>query len=632
MRRVTDALFERSILLWLAAAILTGAAIGVGGMMLSVLVAEQVQGSGSAINVAGSLRRLSHRMGSIVLSDAENQVSDHVTLRQAVVHFEATLKHDALTQTLARQPDGPFAATYQAVRETWERRLKPMLAEQMMPGPNLLPVTTHNRLLLQIDEFVDQLNVMVAQLEADTESRIRQLRRILLAALILTVVVLILGLYAVHRRVLKPLDTLLAGASRIAVGDFSARTLHVGQDELGRVGQSFNTMAEAVSRSHQDLENRVREKTAELTRSNRSLALLYNAIALLHNAPSAPDTYLAILAEIEVLLDVKGSMACLQAMHGGETSILAAGVRACGNRSAEGCAQCLEGAAALGERIRYQPCEGGHALTLPLRDLDGVYGVMRLSLPGERRLETWQEQLLQALTRHIGIALGMTRKLEQERLLALQEERSIIARELHDSIAQALSYMKIQASLLQPVLSDPERRQQAETVLADLREGISAAYRQLRELLATFRLKMEGDFLALLSAAVDEYSIRGDLPIHRDIRLADCRLSPNQEIHILQIVREALSNVLRHARATQAWVYMEQHAGGGVEVRIEDDGVGLARDGAQGGGEHFHYGLAIMRERAQGLRGNLELRERPGGGARVTLRFQTDSPPAIDPA
>ncbi len=632
MRRFLDALFERSIMLWLAAALLAGAAIGIGGMMLSVLVAETVQGSGSAINVAGSLRRLSHRMGSIVLSDAENDITDHYILRQAITHFEATLNHDALLQVLARQPDSPFAFTYRQVRETWGQRLKPMLAEQMMPGPNLLPVDTHNRLLLQIDEFVDQLNTMVAQLEADTENRIRQLRHILLGAIFLTLAVLLLGLYAVHRRVLNPLDALLAGASRIARGDFSARTLHVGRDELGMVGQAFNTMTEAVSRSHQDLENRVLEKTAELTRSNRSLALLYKAIALLHNAPDAPDTYRAILLEIEALLEVKGSMACLQAKHGGEASLLADGPRACGNRSPEGCAQCLERAALQGERIHYQPCEDGQVLNLPLRDLDGVYGVMRLSLPGRRLLEPWQEQLLLALTRHMGIALGMSRKIEQERLLALQEERSTIARELHDSIAQALSYLKIQATLLHPVLSDPARREQAEGTLADLREGISAAYRQLRELLATFRMKMEGNFLSLLSSAVEEYSVRGDLPIHLEVRLADCRLSPNQEIHTLQIVREALSNVLRHAQARQAWVRMEHHAPGEVEVRIEDDGVGLGQAHGDAMGEHFHYGLTIMRERAQGLHGVLELGERPGGGARIILRFRTEALPADESA
>lgn len=625
MKRLWDVMFERTIMLWLAATLFVVTAIGIGGMAISVIVAERVQGSGSAINVAGSLRRLSHRMGSIVLSDAENRVTDHYTLREAVVHFEATLEHDALANMLARLPDSPFATTYDQVRETWFGRLKPLLQEAMLPGPDLGPVAVHNHLLLRIDEFVELLNRMVAQLEADTEQRIRQLRVILWGALGLTIVVLVSGLYAIHRRVLIPLDELLAGASRIADGDFSARTPHLGSDELGRLGQAFNTMAEAVSRSHGDLERRVAEQTAELTRGNRSLALLYNAIAHLHHAPTRPETYRAMLDDIDALLELRGSMVCLQSKHGGAATLLASSLPTCSERNPAGCGDCLSVAQADVGFGRYRELGENSLLCLPLRDKDGIYGLMRLALPAGRSLEPWQEQLLAALTRHVGIALGMSFKAEQERLLALQEERSIIARELHDSIAQALSYMKIQAGLLQPLLSDPARGEEAAATLRDLREGISAAYRQLRELLATFRLKMEGDFITLLGATVEEYAARGGMPIDLETRLGGIHLTPNQEMHTLQIVREALSNVLRHARCGQAWVRVVHQGDGVMEASIEDDGIGVSHIEHQAPGDTLHYGLAIMRERAQGLNGRIDILERPEGGTRVLLRFLAET-------
>ena len=373
------------------------------------------------------------------------------------------------------------------------------------------------------------------------------------------------------------------------------------------------------------------EKTAELIRSNRSLALLYNAIAQLHHAPTAPDTYRAMLSDIDALLELRGSMACLQPKHGGPARLLASSLPPCPERGTAGCGECVQSVASGGGIGRYQESADANILNLPLRDKEGLYGVMRLSLRQGHRLEQWQEQLLEALIRHVGIALGMSHKAEQERLLALQEERSIIARELHDSIAQSLSYMKIQASLLQPVLSDPTRRLQAEAALRDLRDGISAAYRQLRELLATFRLKMESDFLTLLAAAVEEYGARGDLPIHLETRLGGCHLTPNQEIHTLQIVREALSNILRHAHASQAWVRVIHHAEGEVEARIEDDGIGGGRIVHEPHEDTLHYGIAIMRERAQGLRGRLEIQARPQGGTMVSLWFRAtpipDTPP-----
>jgi two-component system, NarL family, nitrate/nitrite sensor histidine kinase NarX len=585
-------------------------------MTVSVFVAERVQGSGSAINVAGSLRMQSHRMGSMVLSDAENQVVDHHYLLAGIARFETSLINKDLLQAIERQPGSEFARSYASVQETWQSKLKPALLESVLDHGDGQRAR-HNALLRSIDEFVDDIDLMVSQLEADTEQRIRNLRSVLGAALALTILVMLMTMFIVRRSVLAPLSDLLGSASRIAHGDFSARARHTGADELGQVGRAFNLMAEELSRNYQELERRVARKTEELTRSNQSLGLLYHAIASLHNAPLAPETYRVMLREIEHVMDIKGSMACLLSKHGGPAIVLASTMDDCPERGDGDCPHCLN-RAETGTGWNYIEQGDQQLLTIPLQDKEGVYGILRLVLAPERSLDSWQTRLLEALTRHIGIALGISRKTEQERLLALQEERSIIARELHDSIAQSLSYMKIQASLLQPVLADPAHRQEAEATLRDLRDGITEAYRQLRELLATFRLKMEGDFRTLLSSAVDEYASRGDLHINLEVSLAGCHLNPNQEIHSLQIVREALSNVTRHARAKQAWVRVIHTGGGEISVSIEDDGIGI---GAASSG--FQYGLAIMRERALGLHGQIDFANRALGGSIVNLLFRS---------
>lgn len=624
MHKIGKMLFGRSIMLSLASAMLAIAAMGVGGIATSVIVAERVQGSGSAINMAGSLRKQSHRMGIQVLADAMNGATDHDALLAAMGQFEASLADEDLRKALARQPDSDYAQTYRSVQQTWRTRLKPLLLEEARPGRDRHALPRHNQLLGEIDAFVDDINTMVAQLDADTEARIRNLRAILGSALILIILVVMGAMLVVHHSVLAPLSELLDNAARIARGDFAARTRHVGRNELGRLGQAFNAMAAELSKLYHGLEQRVAEKTAQLTRSNQSLELLYHSISRLHDAPVAAPAYQAMLKEMEQVLGLSGSMACLLPQHGGDATVLASSLVDCPQPepgACPACPPCLDG---LEREALWQYRPGGELdlLTVPLRDSEGAYGVLRLALPAGRRLEPWQEQLLEALSRHIGIALGISHKAERERLLALQEERSVIARELHDSIAQSLSYLKIQASLLQPVLADPAQRQQAEAILRDLREGITSAYRQLRELLSTFRLKMEGDFLDLLTRTVREYADRGGVPIQLEARLADCRLTPNQEIHTLQIVREALYNMLRHAQASQAWVSVV-HQAGEMAVTVEDDGVGLAPAPVP---PDQHYGLDIMRERARGLHGQLDVSDRPQGGTRVSLRFA--APPA----
>lgn len=616
LQKTWHTLFGRSILIVLALSLIAITAIGIGGMAVSVIVAERVQGSGSAINVAGSLRMQSHRMGSMVLSDAENDIADHHYLLAGIARFEASLSNKDLLQAVERQPDSDFARSYQSVQQSWQSRLKPSLLDSVLLDPEDIQLRErHNTLLRGIDRFVDDIDLMVSQLEADTEQRIRSLRSVLGVALVLTSLVMLAAMFIVRRSLLAPLSDLLGNATRIARGDFSARARHIGNDELGQLGRAFNSMAEDLSRNYQELEQRVAQKTEELTQSNQSLGLLYHAIANLHHAPLAPETYRVMLSEIEQVLHISGSMACLLPKHGGPATLLASTMAGCQERSESDCPRCLNQFAPRSD-WSYTNHGDNTLLTIPLQDNAGIYGMLRLALPPDRQLANWQTRLLEALTRHIGIALGISHKTEQDRLLALQEERSIIARELHDSIAQSLSYMKIQASLLQPVLSDPTHRHEAETTLHDLRDGISEAYRQLRELLATFRLKMEGDFRTLLTGAVEEYASRSGIRINLETQLAGCHLTPNQEIHCLQIVREALTNVVRHAQASQAWVRIEHRGSGEIDVAIEDDGIGIASPS-----NVFHYGLSIMRERAHGLHGEISIGNRPQGGTKVSLRF-----------
>lgn len=614
-----DALARRSILLLVGLAMATVTAIGLAGMSASVVVAETVQGSASAINVAGSLRRLTHRVASLIAADAVRGAVASARVREAIAGFESQFGHPELRRVLERSPDGVFAATYRGVEAGWKLNLKPRLED--FAAARVPPTAAQlEQLLVEVDGFVEQLNTLVAILEHDTEARIGDLRQILAVAIGVTLALVGVALLLFHRVVHRPLGALLDAASRIGRGDFSAHVAHAGRNELGRVGAAFNLMASELSKLYGDLAQRVEAKTAELQRSNRSLEVLYHAIARLYHAPAASDAYTETLRDVEQLMGLEGSLVCIEPRHDGPARVLASSLGPCpeaaaGGGAADACALCR----AQATPWSYQR-EGDHELLrLPLRDSERHYGMLRLALPAGRQLEDWQRQLVEALTRHIGMALGAARRTEQARLLALQEERSVIARELHDSLAQALSYMKIQVALLQPVLADPARRGEADTILADLRGGINAAYRQLRELLVSFRLQMNGELPELLRAAVDEYAARGGIAIHLETRLADCPLSPNQEVHVLHIIREALSNTVRHASATAAVVDLSCDAAHRVQVVVEDNGVGIGTGGA--GDVRHHHGMTIMRERARSLGGELSVGPGRDGGTRIAFDF-----------
>jgi len=227
----------------------------------------------------------------------------------------------------------------------------------------------------------------------------------------------------------------------------------------------------------------------------------------------------------------------------------------------------------------------------------------------------------------VAATLANEARKDQAHRVAVMEERAAIARELHDSLAQSLSFTRIQISRFQALRDRGAPAAELDEVLAEIRTGIQAAYGQLRELLTTFRLQLSVPGLqASLANTAREFSERGGLPVDLEGDLANYPLTPNEEIHILQIVREALSNVLRHSGAGRACIRLSPpDREGQIEVSISDDGCGLGRE-ATG---HDHYGKTIMRERAAVLGGSLEFGAAEGGGAEVKLRFR---PAAADPA
>ncbi len=604
-------IFKNSLVLRIGSAMAAIALLAMVGMAVSGGIAQSIQGNGAAINLAGSLRMQSWRMTSVVLRiPPGGDPALGRELQSLVGQFDRTLAAKPVRAMLPALQVPPGGTTYAQVVAQWRNDMRPHLLAVAAHG---LDAAGRAQLLQATGSFVPRIDQLVKEMEQAAEEKISVMRLVLAATLIGTALVMLMTVYLIHITLARPLQDLLLQAGRVGRGDLAARVEHTGADELGRLGVAFNRMTEDLSRLYQDLEARVEEKTAALTTANSSLALLYRSIARLYNGPVAPETYSILLRDLEDLLGLEHGVACLTEEGETRAHVLTSTFGAVGQAALcreNDCATCL-GSVSVSLRTS---ASGRHLVMLPLRDAEHNYGVMQLELARERQLEPWQWQLLEALSRHIGIAIGTARRSEQRRRISLLEERAAIARELHDSLAQSLAYMKIQVSRLEALLSATEA---ARPVLAELREGLNSSYRQLRELLTTFRLKMEDvGFHAALEKTVTEFSERGDISIALDIDLRDRKLTPNEEIHLLQIVREALSNVLHHSGASRAEVSLHPGPQGQMSLSISDNGIGIRK-----GAEVHHYGLAIMKERARSLGAIFMIEPREGGGTRVSLNF-----------
>lgn len=253
----------------------------------------------------------------------------------------------------------------------------------------------------------------------------------------------------------------------------------------------------------------------------------------------------------------------------------------------------------------------------------GALGVLKIEADIEHLFDETDTQLVEVTAQLLSMVMGFQGREQEGRRVALLEERAAIARELHDSLAQSLSFMKIQISRLQSSSSSNMSSTDLQPIVNELREGLDNAYRELRELLATFRVHMDVRGLNYaIQSAIDEFSQRSNLDITLDNRLVNCRLTVNEEFHILHVIREALSNVVRHASANSVLVALVFQTSGTMMITIDDDGVGYtAKEG-----EPDHYGQQIMKERAYSLGGDITVLRRRQGGTRVRLIFTPKMP------
>ena len=259
----------------------------------------------------------------------------------------------------------------------------------------------------------------------------------------------------------------------------------------------------------------------------------------------------------------------------------------------------------------------GEVVAVPLQHRGEMHGVYNLFLAHGRRLSDDVRLLFGAISEHLGVALENAQLARENTRATLVNERQLLANEVHDSVAQTLAYTRMRAAALREAQKNGEPAL-AERYLAEMEDAIEAAYGELRELIGRFRQPMDPrGLVAALQAALDAFAKRSSASVSFEVHGPEPELGAEEEMHAFHIVQEALANVQKHARANTVRLSLEL-AAGICRVCVEDDGAGFA----PGAGDRYeHFGLAIMRERAKRLGGELRIESPPHGGARLTLSF-----------
>lgn len=225
--------------------------------------------------------------------------------------------------------------------------------------------------------------------------------------------------------------------------------------------------------------------------------------------------------------------------------------------------------------------------------------------------------LLAAIAETLSVAIANRRLTAEAGRLAILEERDRIARELHDGLAQMLASITLQSERARASLADGNP--QAARVAVDRIEQASAtAYTDVREAIVGLRTGAESDFPNALRETADDFSDTTGITVIVDADLAPGTLPPMAELQFLRVVQESLANVRKHARAVHVWITAAHDARGDLRLTIRDDGIGFDPDHVPRGGRQ-HFGLLIMRERAESFGGTLSIIASPGGGTTITV-------------
>jgi two-component system nitrate/nitrite sensor histidine kinase NarX len=589
---------------------------------LTLWVTWKLEGGAAAVNEAGRMRMQTWRLAHTLSTGDEARLA---ALATQFEHSLALLRNGDPARPLFVPDDRASQQALARVAQDWQR----LRERWLQPAPPLGSAAA------EAEAFVADIETFVTAIEHNL-SRLTGL----LNAVQLTMVALVIGsaialLYSAYLFVFNPLARLQAGLARAESGDLAARVETTHDDEFGALAAGFNRMAQTLQGLYQNLEAKVREKTERLEAQRAGLAALYESAAFVARAETLETLAQGVARQVRELAGADASAVrwsdesnrkyvllasdCLPQALVDEEHCIPTGDCLCGQPQDVAATRVIP-IRSLGAPSPPDHCarEGFQTVvSIPVRLHERLLGEINLFYREPHALGSDERSLLETIASHLAGAIEGLRAAALQCEAAVAEERGFIARELHDSIAQSLAFVKIQLGLLRNDVRSGDAARIQKT-LGELDAGVQESLGDVRELLVHFRTRTNAEDIApALKSTLQKFEHQTGLATHLDIDGDGLPLPPDVQVQVLHVVQEALSNIRKHARARAVWVEVQQSPQWRVEVR--DDGCGFDPGGAAP--DETHVGLRIMRERAGNIGATVEVASVQGSGTCVVLKL-----------
>lgn len=416
--------------------------------------------------------------------------------------------------------------------------------------------------------------------------------------------------YLSRRWLLHPISSLAQATQSVASGDLNIKLTVNRDDELGTLADAFNQMATDLRQYQSELEQRVADRT-------RELSVLYDVTAVA-SASLEMDTVLT--QSLERVCAVMVSLSAIVHRWQDEKLVMTAqhGKRLYDSLNQHPAQTVIE----THETLVIQSLSTVDKISLtyvgvPMRSKGKVIGVLSVLRPAEQLFSVDEVALLASVGDQIGIAVDNARLYQQSEQLAVVQERQRLARELHDAVTQSVYSVTLMAEAAKRATTN-EQWDTVINLVERLQDIGGQALKEMRLLVYELRplaLKQEGLVGAIrhrLDAVERRAGMNVTLKTEGDILLAD---AIEQELY--RIIQESLNNALKHANAQSIQITFIRESNT-LMVTIADDGVGfILNDAINSGG----IGLQSLRERAEKIAATLKIDSVPENGTTITLHI-----------